>query len=232
MNSNSAIIKHGSLFSGIGGFDIAAEWCDWANLFHCEINQFCSRILKYYWPHAETIKNVIGYGWKKWKGKIHVLSGGWPCQKYSLTGSRAGNEPLKEEMLRAIRIIRPAWYVLENVYGFITKKFAFEHHLLCQQLEGMGYDVQTFDIDAASCGIPTLERHVWIIAAPAGQRLEGCPEKTFQNVARAKGVFPRSDKRASDGWHIPFNRVCQLGERVPPGLDISSISAKSGTKKA
>lgn len=219
-------IKHGSLFSGIGGFDLAADWCGWENSFHCEIDEFCNTILKHYWPKAEAIKNIIGYGWKKWKGKIDVLSGGWPCQKYSLAGKREGNEPLKDEMLKAIRLIKPTWCVLENVYGFITGKFASEHNFLCEQLEALGYEVQTFDIDASSCSVPTLERHIWIVAAPNGFRLEGDFQQAVPDFTGSAQLFQRGHQGTFNRWMLPGHRVCKLGERVPDGLDTTAIPAK------
>jgi len=219
-------ITHGSLFSGIGGFDLAAEWLGWKNVFHCEINEFCNTVLTYYWPKASSVKNIIGYGWKKWKGKIDVLSGGWPCQKYSVAGKRTGNEPLKDEMLEAIRVIKPSWCVLENVYGFITKKFAGEHRLLCEQLEAMGYDVQTLDIDAASCGIPTVERHIWIVASASGERQRRNIKIPVPDISRTKEPFQRGNKGKFRRWRLPKSRVGKLGEGVPNGLDTAAISKR------
>lgn len=220
------IIKHGSLFSGIGGFDLAADWCGWQTVFHCEVNEFCNQVLNYYWPNATAIKSIVGYGWEKWKGKVDVLSGGWPCQKYSVAGKRAGNEPLKEELLRAVFEIKPAWAVLENVGGFITKKFAGEHDLLCKQLEGMGYEVQTFDIDAASCGVPTMERHIWIIASATGERLRGRNAKPVQNISGAPQLLQGVHPGMFDRWSLPKDRVCNVGEGVSQELDTATISAK------
>jgi DNA (cytosine-5)-methyltransferase 1 len=219
-------IQHGSLFSGIGGFDLAAAWCGWNNAFHCEISEFCNKVLGYYWPEAVSVKNIIGYDWSRWKGKIDVLSGGWPCQKYSVAGKRTGNEPLKDELLKAIRLIKPAWCVLENVYGFITKKFAGEHSFLCEQLETMGYDVQTFDIDAASCGIPTVERHTWIVAASGCERQKRDFKKEVSDIAGTAESFQRGHQGAFDRWSLPGDRVCELGEGLPDGLDIAAISGR------
>jgi DNA (cytosine-5)-methyltransferase 1 len=157
-------MTHGSVFSGLGGFDLAAEWVGWQNKFHCEINEYCNRILKYYWPNAESFKNIITSDFNKYANKIDVLSGGWPCQKYSISGKKGGKEPLKDHFVRVIREVEAPYVVLENVYNFIGKQFASEHNQLCLQLEHMEYEVQTFDIDAASCGLPTMERHIWIIA--------------------------------------------------------------------
>lgn len=219
-------IRHGSLFSGIGGFDLAADWCGWETVFHCEVDDFCRKVLHHYWPHAVAIGNIADHDWKKWRGKINVLSGGWPCQKYSLAGSRIGSEPLKEVLLDVVDAVRPAWAVLENVFGFITKQFAAEHDLLCQRLEAMGYEVQTLCIDAASCGVPTMERHVWVVAAPNGRRWKRNIKRQVSPNADAQPLFPGVDPGVFDRWALPQSRVCDLGEGVPGRLDIEAIRAK------
>lgn len=81
---------HASLFSGIGGFDLAAEWVGWKNVFHCEINEFCAQILKYHFPNADHYEDIKTTDFTKWRGKINVLSGGFPCQPFSLSGRRKG----------------------------------------------------------------------------------------------------------------------------------------------
>lgn len=72
-------MTHGSLFSGIGGFDLAAEWMGWHNAFHCEINEFCTKILNYHFPDAEHYTDITRTYFSKWRGRIDVLSGGFPC---------------------------------------------------------------------------------------------------------------------------------------------------------
>lgn len=101
---------HASLFSGIGGFDLAAEWVGWKNVFHCEINEFCAQILKYHFPNADHYEDIKTTDFTKWRGKINVLSGGFPCQPFSLAGRRKGAEDdryLWPQMLRAIQEIKP-----------------------------------------------------------------------------------------------------------------------------
>ena len=80
---------HGSLFAGIGGFDCAASWMGWKNAFHCEIDKFCSKILKYHFPDAEHYEDIRTTDFTKWRGQIDVLSGGFPCQPFSLAGRRS-----------------------------------------------------------------------------------------------------------------------------------------------
>lgn len=70
------VLKHGSLFSGIGGFDLAAQWMGWDNVFHCEINPFCQNILKYYWPNAKSHSDIRATDFTIYRGLIDVLSGG------------------------------------------------------------------------------------------------------------------------------------------------------------
>jgi DNA (cytosine-5)-methyltransferase 1 len=217
-------VRHGSLFSGIGGFDLAAEWMGWENVFHCEINEFCQRVLKYYWPKSESFKDIKLLDATKYNNRIDVLSGGWPCQKYSIAGRRTGEEPLKDDFIRIIREVQAPWLVLENVGNFIGKQFAKEHDELCVQLEDLGYETQTFDIDAASCGLPTVERHVWIIATSDSFRQKREFEEKVQNIETQQREFQGSYSRETFRWYVPESRVCQLGKGLSYELDDITIS--------
>jgi len=113
-------MRHGSLFSGIGGFDLAAEWMGWENVFHCEWNEFGQKVLKYYWPEAESFSDITKTDFTKYYGTIDIITGGFPCQPYSSAGKRRGKEDerhLWPEMLRAIREVSPRFVVGENVRG-------------------------------------------------------------------------------------------------------------------
>lgn len=185
-------LTHASLFSGIGGFDLAAEWVGWNNAFHCEINPFGQRILKYHFPNSVSYEDITKTDFRKWRGQIDVLSGGFPCQPFSLAGSRKGADDdryLWPEMLRAIREIRPYWVVGENVGGIITMvqpgetvELGCETSLfgedykneelhqqyvvetICSDLEREGYSVQPMLIPACAVGAPHRRDRVWFIA--------------------------------------------------------------------
>src|SRR5689334_25400881 len=116
-------MNHGSLFSGIGGFDLAAEWMGWNNIFSCEIKPENRHVLKYYWPNVEHHEDITKTDFTIYRGKIDVLTGGFPCQPFSTAGKRKGTEDprnLWPEMLRAIREIQPSWVVGENVRGLVN----------------------------------------------------------------------------------------------------------------
>ena len=120
---NAQPFRHGSLFSGIGGFDLAAEWMGWENVFHCELNEFGKRDLNHYWPYSKSYDDIKRTDFTIHRGSIDILTGGFPCQPYSQAGKRLGKEDerhLWPEMLRAIREISPRWIVGENVRGIIT----------------------------------------------------------------------------------------------------------------
>jgi DNA (cytosine-5)-methyltransferase 1 len=221
-------MKHGSLFSGIGGFDLPASWMGWENVFHCERNEFCQRVLKYYFPNAISYNDITKTDFTIHRGTIDCLTGGFPCQKYSIAGSQVGHEPLKEHFIRAIRGINPTICILENVGNFIGAKFAKEHDDLCKLLEAMDYETQTLDIDAASCGLSTMERHIWIVATTNSIRQKGGIKKTIQEKPTLQGQFSGSNTRELFRWQLPESRVCELGKGFPFQLSDITFSKWHG----
>src|ERR1700744_303694 len=113
-------MKHGSLFSGIGGFDLAATWMGWENILNYERDLFCRRVLRHYWPETKSYEDIRQFRAAEYRGRIDVLSGGFPCQPFSQAGKRKGTADdryLWPEMLRIVGEIRPCWVVGENVFG-------------------------------------------------------------------------------------------------------------------
>lgn len=160
-------MTHASLFSGIGGFDLAAHWIGWQNLFHCEIDKFCRTVLKYYWPGAITYDDIDKTNFTVWRGRVDVLTGGFPCQPFSVNGKRkaTGDARYKwPEMLRAIREISPQWLVFENVSGFVNWSRGMALEILQSDLEIEGYQTTSFIIPACAVNAPHERKRVWIIA--------------------------------------------------------------------
>ena len=170
---------HISLFSGIGGFDLAAEWAGWTNIVSCEINPFGNKVLNHYWPnayhhtdiHTLTIEKINEELTKRhgeqWRTDDIVLSGGFPCQPYSLAGKRLGKEDerhLWPEMLRVIREIQPTWIVGENVFGLVNWSDGLVFDEVQTDLEAAGYEVQAYVLPACAADAPHRRDRVWIIA--------------------------------------------------------------------
>jgi DNA (cytosine-5)-methyltransferase 1 len=169
-------MTHGSLFSGIGGFDLAAEWMGWQNVFHCEWNTFGQRVLKYYWPDAISYNDITKTDFTIHRGQIDILTGGFPCQPYSNAGKRLGKEDdrhLWPEMLRAIREISPRWIVGENVHGIINWSGGLVFEEVQTDLEAQGYEVQSYVLPVAGVqNAPHRRDRVWFVAYSREFRLE------------------------------------------------------------
>lgn len=185
-------ITHASLFSGIGAAELAAEWMEWRNAFHCEIQEFPRTVLRYWFPEETSYEDITKTDFAPWRGRIDVLTGGFPCQPFSCAGKRQGADDdryLWPEMLRAIREIQPSWVVGENVAGILsmvqpgsesevggeTSLFGEDNEIwerrqqyvvetVCQDLENEGYSVQPFVIPACAVGAPHRRDRVWFVA--------------------------------------------------------------------
>ena len=160
-------MNHGSLFSGIGGFDLAAEWMGWKNLFNCEWEEFPRKVLKHHFPNAEQYGDIREFNASNYAGRIDILSGGFPCQPYSVAGKRLGKEDerhLWPEMLRIIRECSPRWVVGENVRGLVNWSGGLVFEEVCADLEACGYSVQPFVLPACAVNAPHRRDRVWFVA--------------------------------------------------------------------
>jgi DNA (cytosine-5)-methyltransferase 1 len=180
-------MRHGSLFSGIGGFDLASEWMGWENVFHCEWNEFGKKVLHHYWPNAESFDDITQTDFTKYANKIDILTGGFPCQPYSSAGQRKGKEDerhLWPQMLRAIQEIKPKYIVGENVFGLLNWNGGMVFDEVHSDLESAGYEVQAVVIPAAAVNAPHGRDRVWFVAYSNSTRLQ--KERTEQPSTRVK----------------------------------------------
>lgn len=187
-------ITHASVFSGIGASELAAEMLGWKNLFHCEINEFGRKVLDYHFPNAISYEDITTTDFSEWRGKVTVLTGGFPCQPFSYAGKRRGSEDdryLWPYMLNCINQVRPTWFIGENVAGITTMVFPSEDVKVGEQadlfgegdgyeiyenrekyvlgeiygnLENIGYSVQTFIVPACAVGAPHRRDRIFIVA--------------------------------------------------------------------
>jgi DNA (cytosine-5)-methyltransferase 1 len=170
-------MRHGSLFSGIGGFDLAAEWCGWENVFHCEWNTFGQKVLKHHFPNSISYNDITKTDFTIHRGTIDIISGGFPCQPYSSAGKRLGKEDerhLWPEMLRAIREIQPSWVVGENVRGLTNWNGGLVFDEVQTELEAEGYEVLPFLLPACAVNAPHRRDRIWFIAYSNLYGLDQC----------------------------------------------------------
>ena len=206
-------MNHASLFSGIGGAEVAASMMGWQNLFHCEIQEFPRKVLQYWFPNSESYEDITKTDFHQWHGKVDVLTGGFPCQPFSLAGRRKGaddNRYLWPQMLRAIRQIHPTWVVGENVAGIKTmvescqvtqmgrtddlfeenyiyrEESRFTLDKICADLEAEGYSVQPIVIPACAIGAPHRRDRVWIIAHRSDPRAETVQQEGQDGICSAR----------------------------------------------
>lgn len=191
-NDKKTIMNHGSLFSGIGGFDLAAEWMGWENVFHCEWEDFPRKVLNYHWPKAKSYGDITKTDFTIHRGKIDILTGGFPCQPYSQAGKRLGKEDerhLWPEMLRAIKEIKPRWIVGENVYGIVNWSDGMVFEEVQADLENEGYTVQPYVLPACGVNAPHQRYRVWFVAYSGnepGWSRQGCPSKRERELLQGE----------------------------------------------
>lgn len=172
-------MTHASLFSGIGGFDLAAEQLNWKNIFHCDINDFCLSFLKARFEN-ESYKDITKTDFLRWRGKIDVLSGGFPCQDISianqlstgqtgLSGMRSG---LWREMARAIYEIRPKFVVAENVGNILRINDGKDFDQIISTFSRLGYDVEWKIVYASDVGAPHKRKRCYMVAYSRDIRLQ------------------------------------------------------------
>ena len=194
-------MRHIGLFAGIGGFELAARWMGWNTIAWSEWDPFCQKVLSYHFPEAKGYGDIKQADFTDFRGQCDILTGGFPCQPYSVAGKRLGKEDerhLWPEMLRAIREIRPRWIIGENVRGLLSWNEGLVFEEVCTDLESEGYEVQAFIIPAAGVNAPHRRERVWIIANASSPR----KHREYRNDYEKE----RKDWRGND----EFNSICKL----------------------
>ena len=215
-------MTHGSLFSGIGGFDLAAEWSGWKNLFNCEWEEFPRKVLKYHFPNAKQYGDIKEFDATDYHGRIDILSGGFPCQPFSVAGKQKGTEDerhLWPEMLRIIGECQPRWVVGENVRGICSWSNGLVLEACYSDLENLGYSVQSFIIPACAAGnAPHRRDRVWIVAH----------SDNFGTRSRL-GEIQSEDGEISERNNDA--QPCNTSSRNAPDTDILGDSSRRKSKK-
>ena len=236
-------LTHASVFSGIGGPEVAAVMLGWRNAFHCEINPFGRAVLDYWFPNSKSYEDITNTDFSEWRGKIQVLTGGFPCQPFSYAGQRRGatdDRYLWPYMFRCIDQIQPDYVVAENVAGILTMveqgevsqvassadlfdtlndirgyrlRETFTLQRICDDLEGHGYTVQPVLVPACAVGAPHRRDRVFIIG-----RRNGC---VSQDTMRGRQLVGRDGEQGSErnernAGTRGGQRICDQTSRTAP----------------
>jgi DNA (cytosine-5)-methyltransferase 1 len=191
-------MTHASLFSGIGGFDLAAEWIGWDNIFHCEWNPFGQKVLAHHFPNSKSYNDITKTDFSIHAGQIDVLTGGFPCQPYSSAGKRLGKADerhLFPHMLRCIKEVKPRWVIGENVRGLVNWNEGMVFNEVYDDLEREGYEVQSFLIPAAGVNAPHQRYRIWFVAY---SNYNGASSR-FEQVSKENGKVSEWNKNAESG---------------------------------
>ena len=197
-------MNHGSLFSGIGGFDLAARWMGWNNIFHVERDPFCQKVLKHHFPESESFDDIKEFKATPFLGRLSILSGGFPCQPFSSAGKRRGtsdNRHLWPEMLRVIRESHPRWVVGENVHGLLSWSEGLVFSRTVDDLEGEGYEVFPVLLPASSVGAPHLRNRIWFCARNADWNTHGKEHGPHTRVQEGPDAQPDGMRSVADSDH-------------------------------
>ena len=213
-------MNHGSLFSGIGGFDLAAQWMGWNNVFHVEWNPWCRKVLNFHFPESQSYQDVREFDGTAWRGRVDIISGGFPCQPYSSAGKRLGKDDerhLWPEMLRIIREAAPRFVVGENVRGLTNWNGGVVFEEVCADLEAEGYDVWTGILPAAGVGAPHRRDRVWFVAHAYGGADLRTPGR-HAGASASEGLPERHKVRipdqSSDLWDAADTDGQRLSQQV------------------
>ena len=225
-------MNHLSLFTGIGGLDIAAEWAGFHTVGQVEIDDYCNKVLEKHWPDVprwRDIKDVTATSIRdRGIGEIAIISGGFPCQPHSLAGKRqaSGDErDLWGELARIIGEVKPRWFVGENVRGLLTSEDGRFFGRVLHDLANLGYVVGWAMYGAEHAGALHQRERVFIVANSPGNGLQKSGQHVWLMFKDNKGnpgdwngrrVDKPGIERMVDGVPSQMDRLKCLGNAVVP----------------
>lgn len=219
-------LTHLSLFSGIGGLDLAAEWAGFRTVGQCEWADYPRAVLEKHWPDVPKWRDIHELTADDFfrrtgcpPGGVTCISGGFPCQPHSVIGKRlAENDErhLWPEFMRIVRELQPKYVVGENVNGILSTI----HESVCTDLEKEGYEVWTFSIPACSVGAHHERYRVCVLGISKSQS----GYETDKTAASARQTAWKGTQQQSWNylpgtyWAVHKPPVCGMDDGIPSGM--------------
>ena len=224
------------LFSGIGGFSYGLDQVGFKTVAFCEMDQYCKLVLQKHWKGVKIyndIKELKGEEVIKELGTIDIITGGFPCQPFSIAGSRKGtddNRHLWPEMFRLIKELKPRWIIGENVRNIISIEDGMVFENVCTDLEGEGYEVRAFNIPAAGIGAPHKRERIWIVAnsrRTLRERGKFKGENANEGKEENANQYQRSSSTSTDNVADTYTRLSNGSvEKVQSGRQTFDTSSQ------
>lgn len=216
-------LTHLSLFSGIGGLDLAAEWAGFQAVGQCEWADYPTKVLEKHWPDVPRWRDIRTLTKESFYEKtglrtVDVISGGFPCQPHSVIGKRkAENDDrhLWPEFMRVVREIKPKYVVGENVDGILSTI----HESVCTDLENEDYKVGTYSIPAVAVGAHHQRYRVCIVGVSKSKsRLQTYKETNTirtQRETRPNPLRQPWDSVSGTYWTVHKPPICGMANGIP-----------------
>ena len=166
-------MKYISLFSGIEAATVAWRGLGWTPVAFSEIDPFCCALLAHYYPDVPNLGDITAIKWRRYRGKCDIIIGGSPCQSFSIAGNReglAGESGLMFEYIRAVREVRPRWFVWENVPGAFSVEHGAAFKQLLAEMDKLGYGISWRVLDAQFFGVAQRRRRVFVVGSLGDMR--------------------------------------------------------------
>ena len=211
----------GSLFAGIGGFELAATWAGIQPLWSNEIDPFACKVLTKNFNHEIIQKDIREIG-KHNLQPVDIISGGFPCQPFSQAGKRQGTDDdryLWPEMCRIIKELRPTWVIGENVAGIVSMENGETLKRILLDLEDEGYHNEVFIIPSASVGAWHRRDRIWIVSNTRCQSERGKekPERSSSDTTGCGGrEYSRGTEDSQDAPNTDSSRYIHRQPKEQP----------------
>lgn len=219
-------MRYISLFSGIEAATVAWEPLEWEPVCFAELDPFPCAVLEHRYPDVPNVGDVTKVNWKKFKNKCDVVVGGSPCQSFSVAGKReglSGESGLMFEYVRAVREVRPRWFLWENVPGALSSEGGEAFRQLLSEMDKLGYGLAWRVLDAQFFGVAQRRRRVFLVG-----RLGACPpvEVLFEPEGM-RGDPPSSREKRQELAEAAGGCPASAGFKFHQGAGAGSIGWES-----